>query len=190
MGDATEIGFSYDGFTFAPIIMPGKSATIALGINNAGVIVGGDGSVNLTRGYELRGQHFRYISPPGQFVYVFAAGINRSGEIVGWATSSGEAHGFRYKSGVYQRVMVPGSLQTVPWDVDDSGAVVGWYQVGPSAFGFTLRNGKYSSFAYPAAKATFATGLNAIGEMVGQYTLDYLTYHGFVAAPSHDGAEY
>jgi len=63
------------------------------------------------------------------------------------------------------------------------GMIVGWYCVpGPACYGFALSNGKYTSFSYPGAQ-TFAGGINAADQVVGSYTLDFLTYHGFISSP-------
>ncbi len=177
-GDALLISFLYDGNTFTAVRIPGKTATVAWGLDNVGDIVGGDGTPGTTRGFELRGRRFKDVSPPGTFVYVYATGVNNLGEVVGWT----DYNGFAYKNGKFQTITYPGAYQTEAWDVNDSGVIVGWYLSGGVVSGFALVNGQFTSFTYPGAKGTLPRGINAAGQIVGEYTLDYITYHGFVTS--------
>jgi probable HAF family extracellular repeat protein len=49
--------------------------------------------------------------------------------------------------------------------------------------GFVFKGGKYISINYPSALNSLAFGLNNAGQVVGSYTLDNMTYHGFVTSP-------
>jgi uncharacterized membrane protein len=184
--NTAAVSFLYEGKTFTKIRLPGQSATIARGINNAGYVVGGFGSFSATRGFELRGHQLKDISPPGAYIYVFGDGINNLGEVVG-STSGGVGanNGFACKGGTFLTISFPGANDlTEAWGVNDSGVIVGWYEkCSPCAFhGFAYKNGKYVSLDYPGAAATFAFGINNVGEVVGAYSLDNVT-HGFVTSP-------
>jgi uncharacterized membrane protein len=61
------VGYLYDGTTFTTIKARGKSATLAEGIDNAGDVVGAYGSLGAAVGFELRGNRYKNILPPGSF---------------------------------------------------------------------------------------------------------------------------
>ncbi|MBZ5707085.1 MAG: DUF3466 family protein [Acidobacteriia bacterium] len=186
-GDLSVVGFLYDGTSFTNIRHGNDSATFALGINNADYVVGGFGTVGATRGFELRGSHYKTLSPPpGGWIYVYANGINTFGQVVGWYTGA-TVNGFAYKNGKYQIIAFPGSATTTKAEgVNDNGIIVGWYD-GCSrshpACAFAFLNGKYVSFHYPGALGTFADGVNASGQVVGAYQLADGSYHGFTTSP-------
>ncbi len=182
----SELGFVYDGTSFTPINVPGKSATVALGVDNAGDIVGGDGSTTVTRAFELTGGHFKNVSPRGSYVYGYATSINNFSTVVGWTDLGGDAKGFVYKNGQFKKLAVPGAIETEAEGINDNGVIVGWCQVGPTTLGFALMNGKYLSINYPGASDTLAEGINASGQIVGLYSIDGFTYHGFVTSPLMD----
>ena len=187
-GDLSVVGFLYDGTSFTTIRHGNNSATFADGINNANYIVGGFGSVGATRGFELRGSHYKTLSPPpGGWIYVYANGINSFGQVVGSYTGA-TVNGFAYKNGKYQTIIFPGATtQTEANGINDNGIIVGWY-VGCSsscaAYAFASRNGKYISFSYPGAYGTFADGINASGQIVGAYQLVDGSFHGFTTSPT------
>ena len=178
-GSTTVDSFSYDGNTFTKITDGSNSATLAMGLNNGGDIAGGAGTVYTTKGFEMRGGHFKGLSPPGIYTYVYATGINNLGEVVGWT----DTDGFAYSRGKFKRITFPGASQTEAWDVNDSALIIGWYASSDCICGFASKNGKYFSFRYPAAAGTFPRGINKSGQIVGEYTVDYQTYHGFVTSP-------
>jgi hypothetical protein len=172
-------GFTYDSATFTSFRDGNNSATFGLGINNAGEIVGGTGSIYTTQGYVLQNHSFASVSPPGNFVYVYATGINNLGDIVGWT----DYDGFLYQNGQFQTITYPGASETEALGINDSGVIVGWYISGSSIAGFSLVNGQYTSIAYPGARYTLINGVNAAGQVVGEYSLDGNTYRGFVTSP-------
>jgi hypothetical protein len=182
--DSVWLGFEYDGTTFTPIRDGKNSATVCFGLNNAGWVVGGTGTVDATKGFELRGRTFKPIVPLGNYVYIYATGINKAGGAVGWT----DYDGFYYRNGKYETIDFPGTGhgvgQTEAWGINDSGLIVGWYNpMSAYNYGFVLAKGNYISFSYPGAILTYAFRINTSGEIVGDYTLDYNTYHGFVTSP-------
>jgi len=181
-GGTTALGFFYDGVSYTTFHRGNNSGTYALAIDNAGDAAGGSGSLGETIGFELRGNHFKSLSPPGSYVYVYATAINNLGEVVGWTATSVE-NGFAYKNGKYQTISVSGANDTEAHGVNDGGVIVGWYLMGSSVYGFAVMKGKYVSFGYPGAAGTLPSGINASGQIVGSYTFDFSTYHGFVTSP-------
>ena len=181
----SQIPYSYGNGTFTPIHVSGLKAFSAVGINNGGDIVGcaEDNSGN-TKAYFLRGQRYKLLSPPGNFIYSCANAINTSGEIVGSRGTGGKTKGFDFKSGRYSTIAFPQQLETEAWGINDSGVISGWYLVLPASYnGFILVNGTYTSFDYPGAMNTFAMGLNASAQVVGTYEDSQRNYHGFVSSP-------
>jgi probable HAF family extracellular repeat protein len=185
-GSLSAVGFVYDGVTFTLIRHGNDSFTTAFGINNANLLVGGFGDPGSTRGYELRGQKFKTLSPPpGGWIYVYAQGINNLGQIVGWDVGAG-TNGFLFKDGTYQTISVPGALDTEAYGINDDGIIVGWNDActpGCYSHGFALRAGKFIKIDFPGAEQSYALGISKAGQIVGAYQLADHVYHGFVTSP-------
>jgi probable HAF family extracellular repeat protein len=131
------------GVTFA---YPGANvvSTFALGLNNAGYIVG---SFQTTTPGE---EHGFIRRPDGAFsqldvtgaVQTEAFAINNSGRIVGrYMDSTGKNHGFLLADGKVTTIDVPGATFTYVFGINESGDIVGWYQTtpGPNVHGFIGR---------------------------------------------------
>src|SRR5262249_7595132 len=150
---------------------PGKADTATLGINNAGLLVGGYGvTLASTKAFKSDGSHFKTIQTPSTHTYVYGSGINNLGEIVGYTLDGQNASGFISMGSAVKTIVFPGStIATFLEGVNDSGTIVGWYEgCNPSCanHAFVLQKGKYVSFDYPGALATFAEGINASGQIV------------------------
>jgi uncharacterized membrane protein len=178
-GDSSVVGFLYDGTTFTNIQHGSDSATFVDGINNAGQVVGGTGTIFATKGFKMRDGRFKPLNVPGQFIYVYGNGINNLGQIAGWTDNDS----FMCRQDSCQLFDFPGATKTEALGINDNGIIVGWYDMAPFTYAFARKNGKYISFRYPGATATAATGINASGQIVGQYTFDYQAFHGFVTSP-------
>jgi uncharacterized membrane protein len=175
------VSFLYDGTTFTTIQAPGNTVTLANGINNAGEIVGGYGTLDTTKAFIRIGTRFKTIPAPGNYNNAYGNGVNNVRQIVG---STDEA-AFLYSHGKFKRIAVPGAIHTSAWGINDKGVIVGSYDAcspGCADHGYVLRNGKYLKLDYPGAVATFAFGINAAGQIVGAY-VDQQRYHGFVTSP-------
>ena len=173
------VGYLYDGTTFITLKDGTNSDTVAWGINNIGAVVGGTGTPFATKGFEMRRNSFRNVTPPGTYVYTYATGINSLGEVVGWT----DYDGFSFARGKFRTIDFPGAIVTEALGLNDGGVVVGWYEIGPSVYGFAFDVGRYRSFQYPGSLYTFAYGINLSGQSVGGYSPDGKTYHGFVTSP-------
>lgn len=90
------------------------------------------------------------------------------------------AWGYVIENGVFTRFRVPGSNQTLVWDVGPGGALVGVYRDAAGLHGFLLEDGQYTAIDYPTATLTRAFGVNAGGDIVGNYVKDGVT-RGYLA---------
>src|SRR6267154_1727619 len=113
---------SLDPYTFTRIDVPGASATVALGINNAGQIVGTYTDDTGFHGFTASGDHFTTIDA------IVAYGINNLGQIAGSNIGSdGLFHGFLDSGGNVTSVDVPGASFTQALGINDSGEMVGYF---------------------------------------------------------------
>ena len=80
-------GFANNGGTFSNVDFPGASETQAIGVNDAGQIVGDYfDAASVEHGFVSSGGTFTAIDFPGA-IGTSAAGINAAGDIVGvWST--------------------------------------------------------------------------------------------------------
>jgi probable HAF family extracellular repeat protein len=126
-------------YGFTTIDVPGATYSLALGINNAGQIVG----QYQDAGYFLHGflldvdGSYTTLDPPGAMA-PSANGINDVGQIVGEYTDGGGIHGFlRDVDGNYTSLDPPGATLTFANGINDAGQIVGWYlDAGSRAHGF------------------------------------------------------
>lgn len=168
---------------YPTIDVPGP-ATLLMGINNCGQIVGTFDTCS--HGFLLSGGTFTQIDVPGA-ISTSARGINNSGQIVGLmgdVVCNGANHGFlRSSDGGYTTIDVPGATYTVAYGINDSGQIVGTFTVDPGGgggvHGFLLSDGTYTTIDVPDAKDTFATGINNSGQIVG-YFYDGTQFRGFL----------
>ena len=88
--------------------------------------------------------------------------------------------GFVIDNGVFTPLVVPGSIQTVAWDVNPRGDVVGVYRNAAGFHGFVLTEDGFTTIDVAGATATRAFGVNARGDVVGSFAAAGKT-HGFLA---------
>jgi uncharacterized repeat protein (TIGR01451 family) len=145
---ASGAGFLLSGGFFTPIVVPGSDAgtTNAIGINDAGQIVGSFKQGGVLQGFLLIGETYTTLAAPGATATV-ATGINNNGQIVGWFTSSGGAtSGFSWSSGSFTTLIAyPGATSTQALGINNSGQIVGQYTGGGSTSGFVLQGVNYAS---------------------------------------------
>jgi hypothetical protein len=100
--------------------------------------------------------------------------------ITGFYTNmSGQATSYTIDDGVFTEFMVPGSTQTIAWDVDPRGDIVGVYRNAAGFHGFVRTASGYTTIDVPGASATRVFGTNARGDLVGAYVAGGVT-HGFL----------
>jgi hypothetical protein len=131
-------GFVWDGGHYETIDVPGASATILLGINNSGQMVGSyidaDGAYH---GF-LRDRKGRVTTLPEAPGADPASGgtqpcaINERGQIVGLAyDAQGGSRGFRFQRGRFRMIAGPDASYTRATDINNSGQIVGDYGTSP-----------------------------------------------------------
>jgi len=178
-------GFRYKKGHFTSIDVPYSTHTQALGINDAGVIVGFYDDDRGTHGFRYDGL-FATIDVPGGTA-TFATGINKRGHIIGYYRDGSRVKGFLYEKGRFTTIDVPNSLDTTLFGINNKGAIVGTFDDGVS-HSFVFDDGVFTPFDVPFANVFDhgALGINNRGDIVGYYqtgtpqTISGL--HGFVFA--------
>ena len=176
-------------FSFAPIDVPGATATQARGINANGEIVGfykttacSDYSVSAplcpTHGFKyVNGSYVKLTVPNATSTAIM--GVNDFGDLVGFYTNSdGSRHGFLWlHTNVIKTIDYPGtSFVTVPMGVNNALVIGGglWSINSNGTFaegGFIWRNGHFSALNLGTAGCFNCTSVNGIsnnGIKVGQ----------------------
>jgi YVTN family beta-propeller protein len=117
-------------------------------------------------------QQFITVNFPGA-TSTFIDGVDHtnSTSFVGTYTdASNVTHGFLLRNGNYTTTDVPGSVQTIPQDVNDSGQVVGCYiDANNVSHGFLLSGGTFTTVDFPGSISTCLTGTTDSGEFAGGY---------------------
>jgi uncharacterized membrane protein len=172
-------GFLLSQGTYTTLRVPGSISTQALGINQAGQIVGNyDG-----HGFLFSGGNYTTLDVPGS-KSTNAAGISVSGQIVGNYTDTGsKSHGYLLSGGNFAMLDVPGSSSTAANGINGLGQIVGAYD---NKHGFMLNNGLYTTLDVPGSTATFAEGIDDFGDIVGYYQVNGVNgdVHAFIATPT------
>jgi hypothetical protein len=171
--------------TLSSVLVPGSFGTYALGINDAGNVVGVYfDSQGREHGFLLQGTAYTSIDFPGA-VATEALGTNKHGDIVGdYTDSAGVVHGFALMNGRFQKVDAPfASNGLLVTGINDSRKVVGTYSQGGTTASFSGPLGHLQPFSFPqfsrldvanfpATFATLANGLNNSQEIVGSVSIN------------------
>jgi hypothetical protein len=181
-------------YTYTDLAYAGAPYTTAMGINNAGTIVGYIGNPHGQsapyQGFVLSGRVYTTLSFPGA-THTLAYGISNSGAIVGRYQDTAGWHGFVLDQGVYTGFDYPGAAWTDAYGINrisNSGTIVGTYcgancngssPVGWN--GYTLTGVTYTTLNYPSASTmgTFLWDINNSGTIVGTYYNETGT-HGLI----------
>jgi uncharacterized membrane protein len=167
--------------TFTTVDVPGASNTLALDINDGGVIVGRYLGAGHTHGFvrQTTGE-LATIDFPGAG-FTVAAAINRRGDIVGQyalPTAPTARHGYlRTRNGEFASFDPPGSTFTNVLGINDRGDIVGRFctlakcrNVGSGDYrGFLLRGVEFTILDFPGASETDAFKINDRRQIVGVY---------------------
>ena len=157
--------------TFTTIDYPGAVATLSVGINANGQIVGRfvdtSGSFH---GYLLSAGNFTAIDLPGATA-TRPLGINLTGDIVGHYVSQGQQeHGFLLRGGVFTTIDFPGAAHTKAVGINDGGDIAGYYvDAKGRTHGFVLVAGGFTTIDYPNSGFTEAWRVNNSGQIAGRY---------------------
>lgn len=200
VGQSSEAGygFLYSGGVYTFIPGPNGENSGAVGINDAGQILGGYANgYGGAYGFVKTGDNYTIIDVPNsnKNAGTIVTGINNHGTVIGnYSTQPGGSYdaGFLESNGVYTTLQFPGGPNFLnAWysGVNDAGQVVGTYDetvfIGPSQsyvaeHGFFLSGGVYTTLDVPGATLTEATGINNVGQITGWYENSKGIAHGFV----------
>ena len=176
--DGTGFLLNTDG-SFQDIMAPGQaSLTTAIGINNAGQILGvyADGSGGF--GTFLRGANSTYatIATPVPFS---ASGLNDAAQIVG---SGGPTSFVIDASGTATALpAAPGGEVVSAYGINNAAQIVGDLADAAGLHCCLLAATGYTAFDEPSGGcSTFATAINNAGQIVGYTTDANLIDHGFL----------
>ena len=185
---SNEASFRRDASgTFTEILYSGHTPTVALGINNLGVIVGDaynpptDSYIGFMRAADGTFSNFTYPGAVGANGGMQANDINDSGVIVGgYAVSSSDSGAFiRLSDGQFRTFRFMDAPNTIAYGINNAGDIS-----GQSSAGSFLRyaDGTFLSIAVAGASETQAFGINNSGQVVGLYVDNGV--HGFVRSSS------
>ena len=175
-------------YTFQDIIDPlNPTFTQALGINNAGTIVG-YGNATIFNGFQLIlppvPANFTRQNVPGADGGTQVVGISGAGTTVGFSITGGVTSGFAQTAGTFTTVNQPGTAFNQLLGINQLGTVAAGYSSTDPA-GATLQKALTVSGGPSFASPTFtdinallptnfnsqATGVNNAGEVVGFYQM-------------------
>jgi hypothetical protein len=168
-------GFVYASGKFTAINFPKSSETQALGINDAGDVVGLYlDSSGVQHGFLKKGSKYTSIDVAGDSS-TEAWGINNAGQIAVFAiNSAGGYDSFIYDGTKFKKVSDPnaGTSGTIIRSVNNNGDAAGaYFDSSGSEVGFLLHGGKYYDVKDPKANNnTRPDGVNDKLEIVGRYT--------------------
>src|SRR5512133_1513266 len=103
----------------------GSLGTNAVGINNAGQIVGEYSDGSGFHGFLLSGGTYTTLNDPLAPNFTETFGINSAGQIVGNYVVSGGGGGLLLSGGTYTTLNPTGSVSTIAEDVNGKGQIVG-----------------------------------------------------------------
>jgi hypothetical protein len=163
-GQMGQSAYSQSGGVFTSInaLLPVNQNSQAVGINNAGNIVGFYLPTAATSvGFLDLGGVISTIDPFGS-TFTQALGINNQGEIVGFYTdAAGVQHGYVDINGLFSSFDPPGSMNTTINGLNDLGQIVGFYtDSNDNTIGFVG-----TPTPEPASLALFCGGLLATAFM-------------------------
>jgi hypothetical protein len=158
-------------FSYTTIDYYGAGATLPLGINNLGQIVGYhvDPTTGFPRGFLYdRGVLFDINFPNAMQTFPYS--INNAGDIAGlYVDQQGTTiHGFLYQGGIYTSLDYLFAISTQAFGINDDDQVSGYYTDSQSLdHGFQYQDGVFTSFNYPVTTATNAYGINGDAQIAG-----------------------
>jgi len=179
-------GYFLDHGVFTEFDVEGANATIVDGLNEAGDFVGNYTTETVfAAAFSNIDGITAPIIIPGDRGNSFAYAINRSRQITGGYQYHGAIHGWWQDSDgtVHAPFDPPGSLQTLPFGINDKGLVVGrFFERGTGrAFLFKPATGQFFIYDYPGAVFTSFAGINNDGLICGRYDDGSGIFHGFLA---------
>jgi hypothetical protein len=167
-------GFVYSAGKFTAINFPKSNGTQAIGINDAGDVVGAYlDSASVQHGFVKKGSKYTSIDVTGDTT-PYAWAINNSGKMVVFAiNSAGGYDSFVYNGKTFKKIADPNASTTgtIARSLNNKGDVVGaYFNSAGDEIGFLYHGGKYYDVIDPKASTeTKPDGVNDTLEMVGRY---------------------
>jgi uncharacterized membrane protein len=157
-------------YTFVPIDVPGVNDTTAMGINDAGDIVGTVLDAGGFHGFLLSEGVYTTFDTG---YWTFGSAINDAGQIVGWYEEQSSSQAFLLEDGLYS-VVPPFSGSDIYAEargIDDSGRIIVTRSLAPPLQfrreSFLSEGGTFSVVSAPGATNTLLAGINDAGDIVG-----------------------
>jgi probable HAF family extracellular repeat protein len=147
-------------YNFTTIDVPGGTASFAIGINDAGQIVGYFDDATGRHGFLKDGSIYTTVDVPGA-TRTEANGINSTGQIVGYFGDATGTHGFLKDGDTFTTLNYPGAGDTLAYGINDSGQIVGVFNAGGLGHGFFYTAGSFTT------TPLLGTGINDSGQIVG-----------------------
>jgi uncharacterized membrane protein len=184
----SSLAFTLSGKTVTMLTLPNASSIEAVGINDAGTIVGNytSSSDGRTLGFIDDGQHLASLD--SGLAATLPVGIDAAGTtLVGdTLTQGGSFAGFLYRHGRFTSIAYPNAFATFIGGISKPNVVYGSYAASTGTtsviHGFIYRRGTYSSFDVHGANNTQIHGANESGAFTGCFT-DAAGTHGYVYTP-------
>jgi len=167
-------GFVYSAGKFTAINFPKSNGTQAIGINDAGDVVGAYlDSASVQHGFVKKGSKYTSIDVTGDTT-PYAWAINNSGQMVVFAiNSAGGYDSFVYNGKTFKKIADPNASTTgtIVRSLNNKGDVAGaYFNSAGNEIGFLYHGGKYYDVIDPKATTqTKPDGVNDTLEMVGRY---------------------
>jgi probable HAF family extracellular repeat protein len=147
---------------------PGKS--YALGINNAGEVVGYWLSPRGARAFLYSRERIFDLGSLGS-TNDYALRINSRGDIVGFSEGVTGIQGFVYRAGNITSLGALGGINSFAHGINDLGHIAGYIETTRGAEAFLyLENGRIVPLGTLGGTRSYAFGLNALDQIVGSST--------------------
>ena len=176
-------GFLWDGKTLTPLDYPGAVATAALGINNAGAVVGYYIS-NTFHGFKWSNGTFTTIDVPNHATVL--TGINNRDFIDGcWDKNCSHVFLMNPEGGIRTFEALRTYLYFSMGGVNDHKQIVGHISLA-DGFRFNVKSKTLRAMRYPKSEpnTTVGAGINNSGQIVGYYQRKGEIFpHGFLWIP-------
>jgi uncharacterized membrane protein len=163
-------------YSFSIFDAPGyTNATVALGINDSGQVVGtvGNGQFGTypdVHAFVKDGSSYTFFDVPGSGTTTEPHGINSTGQVVGlYVDTTPSRLGFLKDGTTYTAISVPGGTgYNEANDINNVGQIVGsFFDTAGIRQGFQKDGEVYTTLKVPGAVSTVPNGINDGGEVVG-----------------------
>jgi uncharacterized membrane protein len=186
MAASTE-SFTYSQGVTTPITFAGATDIQAVGINDAGVIVGSYQSQNSGETIGFRDQAGQITPLQDGSGETLPSAIDQTGKIIvgDVLQSDGTFAAWTYRDGSFTALVMPGAAGTFAAGVNSAGKVSGTFVTRATfiSHGFLWQNGVFTTFDIPGAASTQLGGLNEAGVVTGCSTDAQGVTTGFFTKP-------